>query len=66
MLSSIPGKQKLRAVNSLKVVPGKYKLKITRRRLFHVTGLTLLNNLSEQLRFSASTHPFGRNLNSFF
>ena len=27
MLSSIPGKQKLRSANSLKVVPEKYKLK---------------------------------------
>ena len=41
MLSSIPGKQKLRSANSLKVVPGESKLKIIGKKIFYVTGPTL-------------------------
>ena len=66
MLSSILGKQKLRSVNSLKVVPGKSKLKTIGKKIFYVTGPTLWNNLPEKLRFSVSKHSFGRNLKSFF
>ena len=66
MLSSIPGKQKLRSANSLKIVPGKSKLKTIEKKFFYVTGPTLWNNLPEKLRFSVSKHSFGRNLKSSF
>ena len=56
MLSSIPGKQKLRSVNSLKVVPGESKLKTIGKKMFYVTGPTRWNNLPEKLRFSVSKH----------
>ena len=56
VLSSIPGKQKLRSNNSLKVVPGESRLKTLGRKMFYVTGPTLYNNLPEKLRFSVSKH----------
>ena len=52
MLSSIPGKQKLRSANSLKVVPGESRLKNIGRRMFYVIGPTRWNNLHQKLRFS--------------
>ena len=66
MLSSIPGKQKLRSANSLKVVPGKSRLKTIGKKNFYVTGPTLWNNPFEKLRFTVSKHSFGRNLKSYF
>ena len=56
MLSSIPGKQKLRSANSLKVVPSGSRLKPIWRKMFYVTGPTLWDNLPEKLRFSVSKH----------
>ena len=65
MLSNIPGKQKLRSANSLKVVTSKSKLKIVEKKYFYVTGPTLWNNLPEKLRFSVSKHSFGKSLESY-
>ena len=65
ILASIPCKQKLRSAYSLKVVPGKYKLKTTERKIFYVIGPTLWDNLSEKLRFPVST-PFWNKPQIFF
>ena len=65
MLLSIPGKQKLRSANFMKVVPDKSKLKTIGKKIFYVTGPTQWNNLPEKLRFSVSKHSFGKNLKSY-
>ena len=44
MLSSIPGKQKLRSSNLLKVFADKDKLKTTEKKIFYAIGSTLWNN----------------------